>query len=264
MKAPGMIRNLRELYQYRSLLSALTQRELTARYRSSSLGFLWTFLNPTLLMLVYAFVFSVLMHTTVKHFPYFIFIGLLPWIWFTTSVGAGASTISDRRDLLTKVRFPAQVLPSTVVLSNLINYILSLPLMIGLGLAFGDLPSWHVVFFPLIVGVQLIFTLALSYIISALNVAFRDLQHIVNNILTLGYFLTPVLYQIRQIPERYRPFLFWGNPMAVIMDSYQAIFYEHVVPPLKALSVMGVFSVVLLWLAARLFESRREEFAELV
>src|SRR3989337_1538530 len=103
-----MFRNLRELYQYRGLLLSLVQRELKARYRGSVLGFLWTFLNPTLLMLVYALVFSVYMRQQVKNYLFFQFVGLLPWIWFASSVSGGASSISDRRDLMTKVRFPAQ------------------------------------------------------------------------------------------------------------------------------------------------------------
>src|SRR4051812_10886122 len=103
-----MLRNLQELYQYRALLSSLTLRELKARYRASVLGFLWTFLNPTLHMLVYALMFEVLLQQGMPHYPYFIFIGLLPWICFSSSVIAGTSSISDRRDLLTKVRFPAQ------------------------------------------------------------------------------------------------------------------------------------------------------------
>src|SRR4051794_11223544 len=94
-KAPPMIRILKELYQYRRLLLALTQRELKARSRGSALGFLWTFLNPALLMLVYAFMFGVLLHNNVPHYPFFLFVGLLPWIWFPSSVGGGASTISD-------------------------------------------------------------------------------------------------------------------------------------------------------------------------
>src|SRR5919201_7996 len=138
-----MFRNLRELYQYRALLWSLTQRELKARYRGSVLGFLWTFLNPTLLMLVYSLVFSVYTRNAIPHYTYFLFVGLLPWIWFSSSVGGGASAISDRRDLLTKVRFPAQVLPATVVATNLLNYALSLPLLLLLGLFFGVLPSWH-------------------------------------------------------------------------------------------------------------------------
>src|SRR5687767_6377757 len=121
-----MLRNLRELYQYRGLLLSLTQRELKARYRGSVLGFLWTFLNPTLQMVVYTLLFSVYMRQQIEHYPYFMFIGLLPWIFFSSSVGGGASAISDRRDLLTKVRFPAQVLPASVVATNLCNFLLSL------------------------------------------------------------------------------------------------------------------------------------------
>ena len=119
-----MLRNLRELYQYRALLWSLTLRELKARYRGSVLGFLWTFLNPTLLMVTYALVFGVFMKSPIKNYVFFLFVGLLPWTFFSNSVGMGASAISDRRDLLTKVRFPAQVLPATVVTTNLINYLL--------------------------------------------------------------------------------------------------------------------------------------------
>src|ERR1700694_5031725 len=160
----GMVRNLRELYLYRALLWSLTQRELKARYRGSVLGFLWTFLNPTLLMLAYTLVFGIFMRQQMTHFVYFLFVGLLPWIAFSTSIGAGATAISDRRDLLTKVRFPAQVLPATVVSTNFCNYLLSLPLMALLGAYFGVWPSWHAALFPLILALQLVFTLALAYL----------------------------------------------------------------------------------------------------
>jgi lipopolysaccharide transport system permease protein len=259
-----LIRNLRELYKYRELLLSLVQRELKARYRASVLGFLWTFLNPTLLMCVYALVFSVYMRQSVENYTYFMFVGLLPWVWFSTSVGAGASAISDRRDLLTKVRFPAQVLPATVVTTNLINYLLSFPLMIGLGAIFGVWPSWHLLLWPLIVAIQLLFTLGLSYLISALNVAFRDLQHIVGNMLTLWFFLTPVIYPITTVPEWARPFVLYGNPMAALTSAYQAIFYLHQLPDLALLAWVTLWAGVLLWAATWTFEQRREEFAEVV
>ncbi len=265
-----MIRNLRELHQYRALLWSLTQRELKARYRGSVLGFLWTFLNPTLLMLVYALVFKFYMRNSMENYTYFMFVGLLPWIWFSTSVGGSASAISDRRDLLTKVRFPAQVLPATVIATNLINYALSLPLMFGLGAIFGIWPTWHMVFFPFVMAVQLLFTMGLSYVISALNVGFRDLQHIVSNIITLWFFLTPVLYSSNQVLQKAAEHpvlvnvLLYGNPMAVLIRSYQAIFYDHVTPELVPLVGVLALSVVLLWFSAHVFETRREEFAELI
>ncbi len=259
-----MLRNLRELYQYRALLWSLTQRELKARYRGSILGFLWTFLNPTLLMLAYALVFSVFMKQQMKNYLFFLFVGLLPWIAFSSSIGVGASAISDRRDLLTKVRFPAQVLPATVVATNTCNYLLSLPLMIALGGYFGVWPTWHSISYPLVLAIQILFTLGLSYLVSALNVAFRDLQYIVANILTLWFFVTPVLYSAAAIPVRFQEIVVVLNPMAALITSYQAIFYDHVLPPLRPLLFATMCSLILLWVAAHIFERRSEEFAELV
>lgn len=259
-----MIRHLEELWQYRALLWNLTQRELKARYRGSALGFLWTFVNPLLLMLVYALVFGVIQKNTIPNYTYFLFVGLLPWIWFSSSVSSGASSISDRRDLLTKVRFPAQVLPATVVLTNLVNYILSLPLMLGLGAAQGVYPTWHVVFFPVVLAVQLVFTMGVTFFISALNVAFRDLQHIVNNVLTLWFFVTPVLYIPNAVPGPLRRLVLIANPMGVLINSYQGIFYEHRAPHWRAMTVVALGSLMLLVISARVFDSRREEFAELI
>ena len=257
-----MFRNFRELYQYRGLLFSLVQRELKARYRGSVLGFFWTFLNPTLQMLVYALLFSVYMRQKMENYTFFMFVGLLPWNWFSSSLAAGASAISDRRDLMTKVRFPAQVLPTTVVVTNLCNYILSLPLMVGLGLFFGEWPTWHVVLFPLVLLTQMCFTLAVVYLVSALNVRFRDLQHIVTNLLMMWFFLTPVLYSVTTIPEAFRQALVHINPMAILVTSYQAIFYKHQLPDFPPLLALLCAAVALLWMAAQVFERRREEFAE--
>jgi len=259
-----MIRNLRELYQYRALLWSLVVRELRARYRGSLLGFLWTFLNPTLLMLVYALVFSVYMRQAVQNYTYFLFVGLLPWIFFSSSVSGSSTSITDRRDLLTKVRFPAQILPATVVATNLINYFLSLPLMVALGLAYGVVPSWHIVAFPVIVAVQTVFILAFSYVIAALNVVFRDLQHVTANVLTLWFFVTPVLYPVTTIPSSIRQEAILANPMAVIATSYQAIFYERRLPAAIPLVLVAALSIALLAVAAAIFKRRQEEFAELI
>ena len=264
-----MIRNLRELYQYRALLWSLTLRELKARYRGSVLGFLWTFLNPTLWMLVYALIFGTFMKQDIPNYTFFMFVGLLPWICFSTTIGSGASTISDRRDLLTKVRFPAQVLPTTVVLTNLINYLLALPLMVALG-AFCGIPlTVHALAFPLILLAQTVFTAALLFIVSALNVAFRDLQHIVNNILTLVFFATPIIYTPQMIEHSsvatwIKDLLIYGNPMAVLTIAYQRIFYDHRWPDFTQLGAVVAVSVALLWIASLVFDQRREEFAELI
>jgi lipopolysaccharide transport system permease protein len=270
-----VIRNLRELYQYRALLWALTLRELKARYRASVLGFLWTFLNPTLNMAVYVLVFGVLMSNSIERYPFYLFCGLIPWIFFSSSVLGGTTSVSDRRDLLTKVRFPAQVLPATVVLTNLINFMLSLPLLFVLGALYGDWPSWHLVYLPVVLVVQTFFTLAVTYFLSALNVAFRDLQHVVSNLVQMLFFLTPVLWGVESIrsmnklglnlsAEQIRDAILFGNPMAAVMSAWRDIFFLHQSPAWQPLLSVAIISVVLLWLAAGVFERRREEFAELV
>jgi lipopolysaccharide transport system permease protein len=259
-----MIRNLRELFQYRALLWSLTVRELRARYRASVLGFLWTFLNPTLNMAVYFVVFGYLMKAQVANYPYYLFVGLLPWICFATSITGGVSAVTDRRDLLTKVRFPAQVLPATVVLTNLANYVLSLPLLIGLGLVYGVWPTWHFVFFVPVLLLQTFFTLSLTYLLSSLNVAFRDLQHMVVNLVQMAFFLTPVLWPIEQLSPDLRQKVLYGNPMAAVMHAYRAIFIAHTTPELQPLAFVAVLSLGMFFIAANVFERRREDFAELV
>jgi lipopolysaccharide transport system permease protein len=270
-----MIRNLRELYQYRALLWALTTRELKARYRASVLGFLWTFLNPTLNMLVYVLVFGVIMSTSVERYPFFLFCGLLPWVFFASSVLGGTTAVSDRKDLLTKVRFPAQVLPATVVATNLVNFLLSLPLLFLLGALYRDWPTWHLVWLVPVLVVQTFFTLAVTYLLSAFNVAFRDLQHIVGNLVQMLFFLTPVLWNVETIPavqrwgldlsaEQARALVLYGNPMAAVMNAWRDVFYRHQAPAWQPLAVVAGVSVVLLWISSGVFERRREEFAELV
>ncbi|MFZ5446903.1 MAG: ABC transporter permease [Myxococcota bacterium] len=266
-----MIRNLTELYQYRALLLALSMRELKARYRASVLGFLWTFLNPTLNMLVYVLVFGVLMRSAVKNYPYYLFSGLLPWIFFSSSLLGGTTSVSDRRDLLTKVRFPAQVLPATVVLTNLINFLLSIPLLFALGLFFGVVPSWHVVFILPVLLVQTFFTLAITYFFAALNVAFRDLQHIVANLVQMAFFLTPVLWDLKSVPalgsltkDQSQQLLLTFNPMASIISAWRDIFVEQTAPQWQPLGTVTVVSLVVMWISTAVFERRREEFAELV
>ncbi len=259
-----MIRNLAELWQYRALLTALTARELKARYRASVLGFLWTFLNPTLSMAVYVLVFGFIMKASVERYPFYLFCGLLPWICFSSSVLGGTSAVSDRKDLLTKVRFPAQVLPATVVATNVMNFVLSLPILLLLGAYYRDWPSWHILLALPLLFIQSFFTLALTYLLSALNVSFRDLQHIVPQIMQLLFFVTPVLWPIESRTLEEQRIILYTNPMASIMSAWRDILYQHRLPGLWPLLFVSGVSLAMMVIAAAVFERRREEFAELI
>jgi len=257
-----MIENLQELVQYRALLFSLITRDLKARYRGSVLGFLWTFLNPIILMLVYTMVFSVIMRAGLPHYSYFLFVGLLPWLWFSTSVLSGTSSISDRRDLITKVKFPPQVLPMTVIGSSFLNYMLTLPLLFGFAWLSGIQIGWPIVCFPLLLLMQFVFTAGIVYITASINVTFRDLQHLIGNFVTFLYFLTPVLYPADQIPERYRKLVWLLNPVAVLCGAYQDIFYYNRWPIFRRLGYLSVGIVLILLLGSIYMAHRRESFAE--
>lgn len=257
-----MFENLIELYQYRALIINLISRELKVRYRGSLFGFLWTFLNPLLQIAIYSLVFRVYMRSAIEHYAYFLFTGLLPWQWFSTSLMGGTSSISDKRALITKVKFPPQILPVTVIGSALVNFLLTLPILLIMAYFEGIPLGLSVVCFPLFVLIQIVFSLGLIYITASLNVMFRDLEHILGNMLLFWFFLTPLVYSVDQIPESFRRFVLILNPMACLVQSYHEILFLHQWPSGGRLAFVSVISIALLWLGSKLMASYRESFAE--
>ncbi len=258
-----IVEHFKELYKYRALINALVVRGLKARYRGSVLGFFWTFINPFLLMLVYVFVFKVLMKNGIKNYSVFLFAGLLPWTWFSTALTDGVNSIVGGSNLITKVLFPPQVLPTVSVLVNMMNYIFSLPLLLlFMFILKMDLGISIIAIIPVII-IQLILTEGLVLIIAAVNVYFRDLQQIVSNFLLLGFFVTPIIYQLSQVPSRYL-IIFYMNPMTLLVRSYQWIFYYNIFPNWLHLSYLLIASVVILLIGAYLFEKLKEAFPEFI
>ena len=258
-----IFQHLQELFRYRTLVNSLVIRELKARYRGSFLGFLWTFLNPLLLMGVYALVFNFYLKIRVEHYAGFLFVGLLPWIWFSSSLLEGTNSITSGGSLVTKVLFPSQVLPVVKILTNLANYLLSFPILFGFLWAMGVYPGWPLFWVPVIIFIHLLFIQGLVLILAAVNVFFRDVQHILSNLLTLWFFLTPILYPLAQVPK---PFDRWAliNPMAQITTAYQDVFFYNRNPDLRFLFIFTVLSLFLLGTGMIFFERHKEIFAEKV
>jgi len=255
------LRHLEELWRHRGLVAALAGRELKGRYRGSVLGFLWTFLNPLLLLSVYALVFSVYFRVQMEHYAVFMFTGLLPWIFFSQALMEGTGAISDGGSLVTRVLFPQQVLPVVKVVANLVNYFLSLPILVGFMLASGVTPTWHLVAFLPVVAVHLLFTTGLVLFLATANVFMRDTRHILGNLLTLWFFLTPVLYPLSQVPAPYR-ILVYLNPAAIFTLAYHDLFFWGRWPRWDLLGLMLILSLVLLALGIWVFEHYKEYFAE--
>lgn len=256
-----MIRNFRELYRYRALLGALVVRHLHTRYRGSLLGFLWSLLNPLCLMAVYTVVFHYYMRAgTDEHYTIFLFAGLLPWLWMVSSVNEGVTSIVSSGHLITKSMFPAHILPVVSVLTNLVNFALSLPLLFIFMFASGVPFQAALLALPLLAGIQLFFLKGLAVGLSALNVHFRDVQHIVANVFTLLFFLCPIVYSAALIPERFR-FTLALNPFALFTLSYQRIILEGDVP-WGSLGMLSLFALLSLLAGHLVFDRYRESFAE--
>lgn len=260
-----MFRDLKEtsltIYRHRELIANLVGKELKSRYRGSTLGMLWTFLNPLLLLLVYALVFTVYMRIAMENYAVFVFVGLLPWIWFSTSLLEGVNAVVASGDLITKSMFPAEILPMVRVISNLVNFILSLPLLFIFMIIYGVPITSAIFWLPLIVFAQLLFITGLVYLFSAINVRFRDTQHILNNFLVLWFFLCPIIYPVSQVPEAYR-FTFYLNPAAIITIGYHDIFINGSRPDLLPIAGVAGLGVVIILIGVRLFERLKDTFAE--
>jgi len=224
---------LRELWLYRDLLISLVRRDLAVRYRRSALGFLWSFLNPLLMMLVFYIVFMVVKPQQVRNYQLFVLTGLLAWNFLAGSLSGGVRSITSNANLIEKVYFPREILPLSVVLANLVNFLLSLAVFIPLAWLLGaDFSLWTLTL-PAVIAVQLVLVLGLALFVSALNVFYRDTEVVLDVALTAWFFLTPVFWQLELLPNRAFGIIdVWRleytlNPMATIITDYRYILLYH-------------------------------------
>src|SRR6186997_2079703 len=255
-----MLHNLAQLPRYRGLIQSLVARELKARYRGSVLGFFWSFVNPLLLISIYSFVFAVIMPADPKAqtspVAVFMFSGLLPWTWFSASLLEGSSALISGGNLIKKVLFPAEILPIVTVLANLVHFALGLLILAGFMVWRQHFPDWNeLAWFPVIVLVQLVFTLALVLLLSALTVHFRDIRDLLANLMTFWFFATPIIYSYKMDNVAgYIGYFNW-NPMFHIAVSYQEVLFFHgPFGHLRWLLAIGAVSVVLFVAAYWVFD----------
>lgn len=260
-----MLENLRQLPKYRGLIQSLVARELKARYRGSVLGFFWSFFNPLLLLLVYTFVFSFVMPPPagITNYSLFLFCGILPWTWFSASLVESSNVLISGGNLIKKVMFPAEILPIVTVLSNLVHFLFGLIILVLFLIYFQTpLQMSELVWFPVVVLVQLVLTLGFALILSALTVHFRDIKDILANVMTLWFFVTPIIYSWQNPPAQIRRFLDL-NPFTHLAISYQEILYfDGPFGHMKWLLALGAGSVGLFLFGYFLFDRLRDSFAE--
>ncbi len=259
------MKTLKEIYEYRQMIASLVKKDLRGRYKGSVLGFLWTFINPLLQLLVYSVVFSSVMRVTnVDKYYLFLFVALIPWLFFSSSLTGGATTILSNKNMITKIYFPREVMPIAYVTSCFVNMLYSF-IVVFIVIIFSGIGANPVslLFLPLVMIIEYIFSLGIAMIVSAVNVYFRDLQHILGIISMAWMYFTPIIYSINDVPEEWQSF-FKLNPLCHIITAYRDILFYKIIPEMTGLLITGAVSVAVLVLGFAVFGKLKKRFAETV
>ncbi|MBI5878872.1 MAG: ABC transporter permease [Chloroflexi bacterium] len=262
------------LFGYRDLIRNFVARDLKVRYKNSALGIVWSMLNPLGMMVVFTVVFTILIpNNAIDRFPLFVMCGILPWNWFSGSVMASTYSVLNGASLVKKVYFPREVLPISVVLSNLVHFLLALVVLLGLMLYFGTPPTWWLLYLPLVILIQFVFILGLAFLLSAVNVYYRDTAMVMDVLMLAWFFLTPVVYSTDFIPVTKEMFgydvpvqrlAYILNPMASLVASYRVIIYNGASPDMAFLARTIVTALGCLLIGYGIFRRLSRNFGEVL
>lgn len=256
-----MIKEIKEVYKYRELLKANVKKEIRGKYKESFLGLLWSFVNPLLSVLVYAIVFPLILKDSQPHYVTYLVIGIIPWTFFTTAISQGTTSILVNSGIIKKVYFPREILPISVVSSALINFLISCLIIIIFVICSGIGLSLNLLYLPLIAIIQYFFTLGLVLITSSINVYIRDAEYIINFIVAMLFYATPILYSSTLFPPNLR-WIHKFNPLATLINSYRDIFYYKVAPNIGSLLILLLVSLLLTVIGYKIFNKLEKGFAE--
>lgn len=222
----GHLFDLREVLRYRDLLGVLARRDVAVRYRQSALGALWAVLQPLGTMLIFSVIFGRLLRIPADGVPYplFAFAGLLPWLFFASSINAAGTSVINTPNLITKVYFPRIVIPIAAMGAPTLDFLVSSALMLVLALAYGVVPSVQLVALPILMAIAALAALGVGSFIAAMAVAYRDFRHVLPFLTSSWMFLTPVIYPASFVPEAWRPLLYL-NPMAGVVGGVRSAWF---------------------------------------
>ncbi|MBO5468845.1 MAG: ABC transporter permease [Lachnospiraceae bacterium] len=253
---------LKELYAYRQMIASLVRKDLRGRYKGSVLGFLWTFINPLLQLLVYTLVFSVIMKNGIEKYYIYLFVGLVPWIFFSTSVTSGSSSIMQSKDMVKKIYFPREVMPIACVTSNFVNMLYSFIVIFAVLIISGVGVNFVALLYLIpIMIVEYILALGFALLSAGLTVYFRDLEYILGIITMAWMYVTPVLYDVDIVPDKLMVFLNL-NPMTPIIVAYRDILYYKQIPQMGTLLQALILGIVILIVGYIVFRKLQKGFAE--
>ncbi|HSK09176.1 MAG TPA: ABC transporter permease [Vicinamibacterales bacterium] len=255
--ASGLFRQLRVLPQYGDLLYVLTMHRVRVRYKQSVLGFAWAVLQPLLLMLIFTMLYALIasrMSSEGLPYPVFVYAAVLPWTFFSTSVGNTTGSLVGHANLVTKVWFPRELLPISYVTAALFDLAIASILLFALMGWHGVVPGWEAWLALPIVAVFAVLALGVGLLAAAVQVRFRDIGLAVPLLLQVWMFLSPIIYPYSQVPERFRG-LYSLNPMAGLIDGFRRVTVQGQLPDWPLLGISVAVTGVLLPVSYLYFKS---------
>lgn len=254
------------LTRYHELLYALAQKDLTIRYKGSYFGYLWAFMEPLFLMLIYTFVFSIIIRISVEGIPYPLFIlsGILPWVFFSSAITHSVRSITKYSKLIKKIYFPREIFPISTVLSRSSNFLVSLLLLVIFALLYRyNIFSVNLLFLPVVVLIHIIFSIGIGFIVGALNVFYKDVELVTTFILRLWFYASPIIYSLGHVPPKYLNFYVF-NPMVGIIEMYRAIFLYRTIPDPLFIAMSSIYAIAFFCAGYALFSTLDKYIGDVV
>ena len=219
----------REFRRKIDLLWLLTKKEVTLKYKRTVLGILWSLLNPILFALVLFIAFKIFMRIKMENYTFFFLSALFPWNWFSTSLSMSTVSLVGNVYLIKKIRFPRHFLVLSTIMAQLVNLLVALPIIIGFSYFYGKGPgmSWFIAV-PILIVVQFIVTIGISLAISMVNAYFRDIEYIIGVVISMLFWMTPIVYPLEMVPEAYRIYLIL-NPLTYLITAWRDLFMSNLV-----------------------------------
>lgn len=261
-----ILKEIRDVIKWRELLWQMVSREVKARYKQSIMGYFWVILNPLAQMLVMSFAFSIILKIPTNaagNIPYsiFLFVALLPWNLFSNSLSSSTASLVNSSSLITKVNFPRTILVLSTIIAKFIDFLFANLILVVYMIVYHIPINFNILWVIPIFLIQQIFTLGLSLFFSAANLIYRDIQYLLNMILLLWMYATPVFYPADLVPDKYR-IVFQLNPMAVIINAYRQTILGGGSPNYSSLLIAFILSLIVLLLGLSYFKSREKVFAD--
>ncbi len=262
----AILKETKAIIKRRELLTQMTLREIKSRYKQSVMGYFWVILNPFFQILIMSFVFSTIMRVPTAanaNIPYivFLYVGLLPWTLFSNSLTSASGSIVSNAGLITKVYFPRTILPISTIFAKIIDFMFALTILIAFMIIYQVPVNLNIIWVIPIFFIQQIFTLGLSLFLAAINLVYRDIQYLLSLIISLWFYLTPIVYPTDIVPEKYK-LIFKLNPMSVITNAYRQAILAGGVPSLSSLAIALLVSVVTLLLGFKYFKKLEKTFSD--